>query len=394
MDNRSSPLWDGNRETPKDLRLPNTPPSRLLKEENKTNTNTTGSTTKSTNVTPQKDNNLMKSSLSVDAPEFYPSYYKTSTPVSNTTSSIQERLKRHKVAEPNSVTEPVANDFESNFIGSSDDNRLKHLIDTLTKDPGQFSDLLDIFMDTLCPYFEDIFVLSRAALLLVEQAIDHPSFRYTAARLCCYIEQYCPKFRAELHLTCQKELKNHSNKSGLLLFVAELYTQLHHENIYGNYLIDAYKHLLAIGGNENVKSICQALKLTGFSLELYNKKALDEVFSKLNEVKPTVTGTASSLINSVINLRSSQWGHDSPVNSSSNSEPENTYWSEPPHTVFYNADGSKFTSEENDFLAANMHSTEEYLTDVSDPDELCDPEPEMDEEIQAAFKDFVKLSKR
>jgi hypothetical protein len=32
--------------------------------------------------------------------------------------------------------------------------------------------------------------------------------------------------------------------------------------------------------------------------------------------------------------------------------------------------------------------------DVSDPDELCDPEPEMDEEIQAAFKDFVKLSKR
>jgi hypothetical protein len=41
-----------------------------------------------------------------------------------------------------------------------------------------------------------------------------------------------------------------------------------------------------------------------------------------------------------------------------------------------------------------MHSTEEYLTDVSDPDELCDPEPEMDEEIQAAFKDFVKLSKR
>lgn len=186
MDNRSSPLWDGNRETPKDLRLPNTPPSRLLKEENKTNTNTTGSTTKSTNVTPQKDNNLMKSSLSVDAPEFYPSYYKTSTPVSNTTSSIQERLKRHKVAEPNSVTEPVANDFESNFIGSSDDNRLKHLIDTLTKDPGQFSDLLDIFMDTLCPYFEDIFVLSRAALLLVEQVIFvHYFFYISLYTVCC-----------------------------------------------------------------------------------------------------------------------------------------------------------------------------------------------------------------
>ncbi|EFA00366.1 Polyadenylate-binding protein-interacting protein 1-like Protein [Tribolium castaneum] len=218
--------------------------------------------------------------------------------------------------------------------------------------------------------------------------------KYTAARLCCFIEQCCPEFRAELHLTCQKQLKVHTNKSGLLLFVAELYTQLHHENIYGGYLIDAYKHLLAVGGNDNVKSICQALKLTGYSLELYDKKALDEVFEKLNEVKPTVTGTALSLINSVVNLRSSQWGHNSPTNSSSNSEPENTYWSDTSHTVFYSSDGSKFTSEENDFLAANMNSTEEYLTDLSDPDELCDPEPEMDEEIQAAFKDFVKLSKR
>lgn len=55
-------------------------------------------------------------------------------------------------------------------------------------------------------------------------------------------------------------------------------------------------------------------QLTGYSLELYDKKALDEVFVKLNQVKPTVTGTALSLINSVVNLRSSRWGHDSPVN--------------------------------------------------------------------------------
>lgn len=31
---------------------------------------------------------------------------------------------------------------------------------------------------------------------------------------------------------------------------------------------------------------------------------------------------------------------------------------------------------------------------MSDPDELYDPEPEMDEEIQAAFKEFLKLSKQ
>ncbi|XP_015833011.2 polyadenylate-binding protein-interacting protein 1 [Tribolium castaneum] len=365
-DNKAPALWDAKCEAPKGLRPPNAPPTRLL-EDTKTS------------------EKPFKSSLSADAPEFIPASMKSSATTQS--SGVQDRLKKFKVVENSG-----GNDSE--FVGSPDDIRLKHLIDTLTKDPGQFSDLLDIFMDTLSPYFGDIFVLTRAAQLLVEQAIVYPSFRYTAARLCCFIEQCCPEFRAELHLTCQKQLKVHTNKSGLLLFVAELYTQLHHENIYGGYLIDAYKHLLAVGGNDNVKSICQALKLTGYSLELYDKKALDEVFEKLNEVKPTVTGTALSLINSVVNLRSSQWGHNSPTNSSSNSEPENTYWSDTSHTVFYSSDGSKFTSEENDFLAANMNSTEEYLTDLSDPDELCDPEPEMDEEIQAAFKDFVKLSKR
>lgn len=58
------------------------------------------------------------------------------------------------------------------------------------------------------------------------------------------------------------QLKNHSNTAGLLLFVAELYTQLHHENIYGKFLIDAFKHLLSVGGNANIKSICQSLKVS------------------------------------------------------------------------------------------------------------------------------------
>lgn len=61
------------------------------------------------------------------------------------------------------------------------------------------------------------------------------------------------------------QLENHPNTAGLLLFVAELYAQLHHENIYGKYLIDAFKHLLNVGGNDNVKSICQSLKVSGCS---------------------------------------------------------------------------------------------------------------------------------
>lgn len=40
----------------------------------------------------------------------------------------------------------------------------------------------------------------------------------------------------------------------------------------------------------------------------------------------------------------------------------NTYWNETPHTEFLSVDGPQLTAEENDFLAANMISTEEYFT--------------------------------
>lgn len=35
-----------------------------------------------------------------------------------------------------------------------------------------------------------------------------------------------------------------------------------------------------------------------------------------------------------------------------------------------------------------------YSDESSDPDDLYNPEPEMDKEIQEAFREFVKLSKR
>lgn len=57
-------------------------------------------------------------------------------------------------------------------------------------------------------------------------------------------------------------------------------------------------------------------QLTGYSLELYDKKALDEVFIKLNEIMSIASGTALTLIKSVINLRTSHWGYDSSVTSS------------------------------------------------------------------------------
>ncbi|VEN60622.1 unnamed protein product [Callosobruchus maculatus] len=79
--------------------------------------------------------------------------------------------------------------------------------------------------------------------------------------------------------------------------------------------------------------------------------------------------------------------------SSSEYEMDNYVYEGVSNTVFYQPDGNVLTNEESEFIASHMHSNEEYASDNSDPDDLCDPEPEMDEEIQAAFKEFVKSSK-
>lgn len=350
-----------------------------------------------------------QSKLNAAAAEFIPNkcyYDNTNTVMSKPPQlSVQNRLKIHKDQDSQRNQSPKDVTINSRYYSqgdnnfrytdnSLDDRRLKQLINTLTCDPGQFDSLLDIFRQTLRPYFEDIIALASVTDLLVSQAIDHQSFRYTAARLCYSIEQESPTFRAQLHLTCERELNSNPNKQGIVLFVAELYTQLHHENIYGRFLLNAFKQLLQERGDNNVKCVCQALKLTGTALEQYDKEALDEVMDMLNNTRQYVSGTALSLLDIVMKLRNIKWGYSSQDSSGSNSEQE-AYWEDDVNTVFYNPDGNMLSNEETEFLAANLQSTDEYFLDPSeDPDELCDPEPEMDEEIQAAFKEFVKLGRR
>lgn len=178
--NKAPPLWDGNKEPPrKGLRPPNTPSGRLLVEESRSyasavDTSAHSNSLSSLNNSLNESNVSVRSNLSVDAPEFYPAGYSNvsssaAPQQSQQPSSIQNRLKKHRVSSTEHPAEESFHNEDEYFIGSADDNRLQHLIRTLTKDPGQFSDLLEIFIDTLSPYFTDIFVLSRAAKLLVEQ---------------------------------------------------------------------------------------------------------------------------------------------------------------------------------------------------------------------------------
>ncbi|KAG5884560.1 hypothetical protein JTB14_006587 [Gonioctena quinquepunctata] len=343
---------------------------------------------------------VANSNLNTEAPEWYPSGHATNFVPDNVdgiTKSIQNRLKIHKKNESDGFSN--TNDHSMIFPSMSEDDyspdirRLKQIITTLTKDPGQFHNLLDLFLDTLAPYFNDIMALSTVAKILVEQAINNANFRYTGARLCWNIEQNCPEFRAELHLRCKKQIEDNSNTQNVLLFIAELYTQLPHMTVYGALLIDTFKRLFEKGGDDNIKCICQALKLTGYMLEQSNKIDLDEIFHKLNALKDSTGGSAAILLQTVLSLRLSNWGHSS-EGSESDQESDGFMYGDEQSPIFINAEGEALTTEESEFMAAHMNSNDDILSDTSDPDELCDPEPEMDEEIQEAFREFVKFSSK
>ncbi|XP_060534863.1 uncharacterized protein LOC132707158 [Cylas formicarius] len=369
--------------------------------------NSTEAVAKRDSSNSQPDSVVANSTLKADAPEFYPAGYNRSE-VSEPVNYFPKNV-HITVSDPASIVKHSAqnrlNKYKQNSIGSSyveynghcdDDSpdmiRLKQIISSLKLYPGQFDDLLMVFMETIYPYFNDIIAMSEIVKLLVSEAIESANFRYNSARLCWYVEQKCAEFRAELHMRCKKELQENPNQQNVLLFLAELYTQLPHSTLYGTLLIDSLKRLLESGGNDNVKCVAQALKLTGYSLDQTSRTELDEVFSQLRFIKNSLSGSTLMLLNSVINLRESNWGRMTSETSSDSSEFDEPHYDEILNGVMYETEGQVLTNEEREFLMANA-THDEYIIDNEDPDALCDPEPEMDEEIRAAFSEFVKLSK-
>lgn len=75
------------------------------------------------------------------------------------------------------------------------------------------------------------------------------------------IEEISPFFRTTLHLICERQLASKENLPGLTVFLGELYSQLHYENLYGKSLLCAMNSLLAIGDDASVKCVCQVLKV-------------------------------------------------------------------------------------------------------------------------------------
>lgn len=326
--------------------------------------------------------------LRADAPEFVPKFIQAPiddvelqlqhTHISGKPSA-QNRLRKIKNSHNNTMEPSQAGSSSQSDNGDSPDMiRLKHVIASLINYPGQFGDLLMVFMETICLYFDDVLAMAEITELLVTEAINHPNFRYNGARLCWHIEQCCAEFRAALHLRCKKQLADNPNQQNVLLFIAELYTQLPHDNLYGALLIDSLNKLIQ-GGPDNIKCVCQALKLTGYSLEKNHKETLDEIFERLKDL--SLPSSTRNMVSSVVNLRESNWGRDPAESSTSDSSEFEQQFVDMDNMVLYEMNGQTLSNEEQEFL--NYHN--DYLGNEDDSDD-------MDDDMQAAFEEFLEFS--
>ncbi|KAJ6647101.1 Polyadenylate-binding protein-interacting protein 1 [Pseudolycoriella hygida] len=249
------------------------------------------------------------------------------------------------------------------------------------------------------------FVMSNSIEIIFDQSINEQNFRYMGARICRLLDALDASpdsvFRHLLRLKMnynQEEnltfITNDAHKvRGTTLFLAELYIQLQNDGVrIGDVAKSIYKAinlLLQKTTPENIKCVCQTMKLCGYELEIDFPTEADDVLSILKQVKDIDVST-ERLLRSVLELSQNRWGRNEPVLSTPIIEHNmlQNYSNEP---VFYGPDGEIITEEESKFLSdIPAYPNFDYCEDSNDPDELAEPEPEMDLEIQMAFKDFVK----
>lgn len=162
-------LWD-NKTYHDPLRKPNLPPiqnNTVIVEKPPTLKNNLDNPF----TTQGLDDIIANSSLKVDAPEFIPRSLE-SKQISAVSSRIQDRLKIHRSESDCETVEVIGDNtaYSLKHLDTENDiKRIRQIINTLTKNPGQFDDLLQIFMDTVAPYLEDIILLSNIVQILVNE---------------------------------------------------------------------------------------------------------------------------------------------------------------------------------------------------------------------------------
>lgn len=122
-------------------------------------------------------NKFSGSKLSADAKEFFPAGYRNAAaPASSSKTSAQERLMRIKHNQPQNQNEQCQRNEAggSHPDGSQEDQdkrRLENMITTLSFNPGQYDDLLPLFVETFKPYLDNHEMINTVAEMLFFEVI-------------------------------------------------------------------------------------------------------------------------------------------------------------------------------------------------------------------------------
>ncbi|XP_059608969.1 polyadenylate-binding protein-interacting protein 1 [Phlebotomus argentipes] len=337
--------------------------------------------------------------------------------------TVQDRINstRHVMHVPRAVQHEAQNNFEGGGGGAAEHpsheetaalDMLSHIIKQLTDQPGMYEEVQVEIKEMFADLMGSRFVMSNAVELIFDHSINESNFRYMGARLCQLLDslslQQSNVFRTMLclkmnHHKMEMErfmLNEQHVVRGTTLFLAELYIQMQNDGArigeIGECIVSSMALLLNKQGPENVKCVCQSLKLCGYELEIDCGALLVGILSSLAQLETSVDVSTGRLIRSVLDLKANRWGRSAPIAVAPIQEVNHYDCNDSP--VFYGPDGQVLTEEESSFLSAqasaypNNNNFEEYLD--NDGDELADAEPEMDLEIQLAFREFVQTQKK
>ncbi|XP_016988817.1 polyadenylate-binding protein-interacting protein 1 isoform X2 [Drosophila rhopaloa] len=283
---------------------------------------------------------------------------------------------------------------------------LDTVIHCLNQNPGQFDTIASRFLTIFDGMENNHYVLSIAMEDIFEKSIEQPNFRYMGAKLYNLLHMLNPKPDSLFHtlLKCkldyhQKEVTKYmrSNEQQKVretaLFLAELYMQLRGDDdsriqLIAVNIVYSLSKLLLSESNENVRCLCQTLKLAGYDLSADCPKDMLEIITALQAIELKSPGKYA-MAASVIALQQNNWGRkvSNALGGDEDIVTEPLRLSDEP--VFYGPDGRELTAEETDFLATedgDGSDGDDFDADVGD----LEMDAEMDEETERAYKEFCK----
>lgn len=338
-------------------------------------------------------NREKKSTLSPYAEEFVPRYFRP------------EPRVQPEILEENTIN----NSMDTLVI-----QELRSFLSDVTFNPGKFERRVRPLTDTI-NMVDDEDTLRAIVNIIFDESVRQPNFRYSGARLCKYLSNELTlsteqgNFRSLLLQRCSQEHKRREQLAeaedggvylrGFAMFLAELFSQLEVSNqkiaLFGEHLPALMKTLLEHPSSDNLKSVCQILKLVGVYLEDFGKTSnqdgssqMDKIISTLKNLtgNPEIGRDIKDMVNSVIELRSIDWGRTTATyNSDTTSSDTSCYPLNEP--VMYGPDGKPITAEESLFLHSQYgcHSIDgeeyEYYEDNAFD--------EFDDDVEEAFELFL-----